>query len=266
MALPEVWARAAGDRPRREGSSSAPAVFRLSQSRNRRHAIRPGLHRPGAPVMTQADIRSRPLRLVYSFYGLVICPLVFLRNGVSSSGIANPAQGQPMASTAPYDAREIANFLLDLADERGNSITQITVLKVIYFAHGWYLTYFGKPLISNDFEAWQHGPVIKVVRDSFKECGAEPIKARAKKLVLVTGNYEVVIPKLSHEDEEFVKDIYNEYSKFSAWQLSDMTHEPGSPWHRLWHAKEAVGRVGLRIRNDDIRAHFASARAKGSVS
>ncbi|GLK80066.1 Panacea domain-containing protein [Methylopila turkensis] len=163
-----------------------------------------------------------------------------------------------MASTAPYDARAVANFLLDLADSRGVALTQVTLLKLIYFAHGWYLAAHGKPLVSHDFEAWQYGPVLKVIRDAFKQFGPSPITSRANKLVLQTGEYIRVKSDLLNTDASFVTAIFEEYANFTPWQLSEMTHEPGSPWHRIWHTQEAVGRIALRIRNDDILAHFAS--------
>ena len=60
-----------------------------------------------------------------------------------------------------YDARAVANFLLDHADARGLSLTQLMLLKLLYFSHGWYLNRFKSPLVENEFEAWEHGPVIR---------------------------------------------------------------------------------------------------------
>ena len=58
-------------------------------------------------------------------------------------------------STAPYDGREVANYLLDLADSKKLTLTQISLLKLIYFCHGWYLFYKERPLVKNEFEAWE---------------------------------------------------------------------------------------------------------------
>ena len=171
-----------------------------------------------------------------------------------------------MDSNAPYDARAVANFLLDVADDRRRSLGQISLLKILYFAHGWYLTSRRAPLISQYFEAWQHGPVVKVVRDAFKEYGAAPIKSRAKKLILQTGKLEEVQPLLHPKDADFITVVYEEYAQFGPWQLSDMTHEPGSPWHALWHSENAVGRLGLRIKNEDILTHFATIGTRKQLS
>ncbi len=158
--------------------------------------------------------------------------------------------------TPPYDARAIANLLLDLADEKTFPLTQISIIKLIYFAHGWYLARWNRPLIFQEFEAWQHGPVIKVVRDEFKCFGKGKITARAQKIDLHLGKRSIVKTELLEEDAKFVAAIFNAYHIYDAWQLSELTHEQGSPWDRVWNASEPIGRMALRIRNEDIREHF----------
>lgn len=156
----------------------------------------------------------------------------------------------------PYDGREVANLLLDKADARQVGLSQISLLKILYFCQGWYLLYKSKALISNDFEAWENGPVIKVVRDSFKCFGSKRITGRATKFDLMSGETTEVIPRLSPADEGFVGQIFEAYHVFGPWELRDMTHEPGSPWHKLWKSDQPVARFGLRIKNQEILEHF----------
>jgi len=67
-----------------------------------------------------------------------------------------------------HDARAITNYFLDRAAQRGMAITIMTLLKVLYFAHAWYLAKKNAPLVGQPFEAWRHGPVNRVVYDQFK--------------------------------------------------------------------------------------------------
>lgn len=158
--------------------------------------------------------------------------------------------------SAPYDARAVANLLLDLADVRQLQLTQVSLLKLLYFAHGWYLAKTETPLIKQDFEAWQYGPVIKVIRDEFKSFGKNPITSRARRLDLFTSKRGIVAPELRSEDINLVEMVLDAYHRFDAWQLSEMTHEAGSPWDRIWNSSEPTGRLALRIRNEDIQRHF----------
>jgi uncharacterized phage-associated protein len=134
----------------------------------------------------------------------------------------------------------------------------MSLLKLIYFAHGWHLARCASPLVRQDFEAWTYGPVIKVVRDEFSEFGDAAISGRATRFDLIAGCRHVVRPELMEQDQAFVRTIFKAYHGYSAWQLSELTHEAGSPWDRLWNSESPVGRLALRLRNDDIRDHFVS--------
>ena len=149
-------------------------------------------------------------------------------------------------------------MLLDIADARGVPLTQISLLKLLYFGHGWYLSETGTSLIAQEFEAWERGPVLKVVRDEFKSFGKKAITTRALKLDIYSGRRSKVPPDLTPDDAAFVKSIFEAYHVYDALQLSDMTHEADSPWDRLWNSSEPVGRLALRLRNEDIKAHFDS--------
>ncbi|WP_322517068.1 DUF4065 domain-containing protein [Rhodopseudomonas palustris] len=168
-------------------------------------------------------------------------------------------------STAPYDAREIANYLLDYADRKRLDLTQISLLKLIYFCHGWYLVYKERPLIKNEFEAWENGPVVRVVRDAFKHHGKFKIDTRASKFDLLTGEVLAVRPNLLPDDGKFVEEIFDLYQGFGPWDLRDLTHDEGSPWAKLWNSEEVIARFGMRIRDEEIRAHFSLKGIRNSV-
>lgn len=139
------------------------------------------------------------------------------------------------------------------------------LLKIIFYAHGWYLAANDTPLFRQPVEAWEHGPVVKVVRDAFKEFGKRPIDRFAEKLDLATGELVPVAARLDEQDEEFVSSVFRDYSKHTAFELSDMTHVKGSPWDRVWNAEGSVGRLGLRIKNQEIKEYFLEIRGRGAL-
>jgi uncharacterized phage-associated protein len=161
-----------------------------------------------------------------------------------------------MMIRAPYDARAVANLLLDTAAERGLDVTQLLLNKVIYFAHGWFLSRFNAPLIKQEFEAWELGPVVKVLRDEFRQFERRPITTRAFRLDILSGRREIVEPHFSTEDKQFILDIFRSYYQYGAWKLSEMTHEKNSPWDKIWNSRSPIGRLALRIKNEEIKAHF----------
>ena len=44
-----------------------------------------------------------------------------------------------------YDARAITNYFLDRAEQTGTAVTIMTLLKVLYFPHAWYLAKYKNP-------------------------------------------------------------------------------------------------------------------------
>jgi len=120
-----------------------------------------------------------------------------------------------------YDARQIANWFIQKFKDEGQSLTITKLLKLVYLAHGWYMGVTGEPLVRNRIEAWQYGPVIPDLYKTF----------RSQAII----QNEVECPGIEIENSRHVKSVldavYKNYNKMSAKELSDLTHETGSPWH-----------------------------------
>ena len=156
----------------------------------------------------------------------------------------------------PHDAREIANFFLDHAESRGVPVTIMSLLKLIYFAHGWHLARYEKPLVKNRFEAWQHGPVVRSVYECFQGIGNRPIQNRATRFDPLTATSAQAEYELSEEERTFLSQIFDAYADLHAFRLSELTHEPGSPWDQLWNVEDGSTNPGMLITDEKIRLHF----------
>lgn len=156
----------------------------------------------------------------------------------------------------PHDAREIANFILDHAAERGVPVSILKLLKLIYFAHGWHLAKHAAPLVKNRFEAWRDGPVVRALYENLPHSGDKPIQDRATKFDPRTGECYVASYSLHEEEKEFIRQIFEAYGYLHALRLSDITHESGSPWDKLWNDARGVSHPGMTITDASIREHF----------
>jgi len=163
-----------------------------------------------------------------------------------------------ISDQSPYDARVVSNFIVRWHIEQSEPVTQLRLYKLLYFAHGWYLLDRQQPLVWNYFEAWEHGPVIKVVRDNFLQFKDKPIEKFASAFDLRRGELIELPHHLASMDETFVSGVIAAYQKYTATQLSQITHEKGSPWDAIWKSRAPVGRFGLRLRNDEILTDFQS--------
>lgn len=155
-----------------------------------------------------------------------------------------------------YEARAIANFILDYADMRGYPITIMALLKIIFFGHGWNFARVRKPLIREPFEAWKDGPVVRIVWESFRDEAGRPITGRATRYDPVTEERSTVRYDLDSETASFLESIVETYADYHAFELSDMTHAKGSPWDRVWNAPGGKVRAGMVISNDEIKQYF----------
>ena len=157
-----------------------------------------------------------------------------------------------------HDGRAVANSILDSAERLGRPLTHMALQKIAYFAHGLHLAARGDSLIRQPIEAWEHGPVVRVIYDAFRGAGDAPIRTRAQRLDPVTREQAVVEPDLAEETAWFVEQVVRQYGHIHASELRRMTHEDGSPWHQVWHAPGGRVTLGMRIDNEVVRDYFAA--------
>lgn len=141
----------------------------------------------------------------------------------------------------------VANKLIELAKDNDRKLTPMQVIKLVYLCHGWMLGIHQRPLIQETIEAWSYGPVIRDLYTRVREFKNGPVP---------------LLEDCPHEDfteQEFklIKDVYRAYEKFNGIQLSQITHESGSPWSTVW---DMQGKNSV-IPNDLIQIYFAKKAA-----
>lgn len=160
-----------------------------------------------------------------------------------------------------YTATAIANFFIEKGKQEGKPVDQMKVQKLVYFAHGWYLAITEKPLINESIEAWRFGPVIPSLYHSLKYSGNLPI---TKPIETSQLDSLTMADDSNSEVHAYLNRIWNWYSPFTGIQLSNMTHEEGTPWAKI--AKEFDHRIPANKDIDDqlIKEYFWDQRTKTS--
>lgn len=157
-----------------------------------------------------------------------------------------------------YDARDVANFLLDDGDQGKIGISPLALQKIIFFSHGWYLAYLGKGLVENEFEAWKYGPVIPVIWKEFKNFRSRPITDRASYVNPLTNEKFFRSYCLKSEDEKILRVLLKYYSRFPAEVLSELSHQAGMPWRIVKEGMAHSANFGGVISDSLIRETFHS--------
>jgi uncharacterized phage-associated protein len=146
--------------------------------------------------------------------------------------------------------------MLDSAEQRRMRLTNLALQKLLYFAHGMFLTSFKKPLVRGYFEAWQYGPVHPTVYQAFKAAEDRPIDFRAVGRNPLTG---VQLPIPAPTDSAIIKVLDRVLAAFgdmSPGRLVEISHAKGAPWHVVVGRAQSAATLGLRISDDVILSCF----------
>ena len=142
------------------------------------------------------------------------------------------------------DSRTIANAFLVHAGNEDATLTPMQLLKLTYIAHGWMLGLYGNPLISDEIQAWQHGPVIPVLYNAIRGYRGKPVTKPIRNAPQV---------ELNDKECSIIKQTYNIYGHLSGPALSRITHAPNTPWSLTYQPDQ----FGVIISDDIIQDHYA---------
>lgn len=147
-----------------------------------------------------------------------------------------------------YPASLIAKAFVEKANKMGNPITQMQLQKMLYFAQGYFLAKYDEPLIQEEFQAWKFGPVVPRIYDIYKLFGSYPITNTPDYLSF--GLNDIV--DLDEKANEAVDYTWKATSHLSATQLSNWTHQEGSPWQKAYNPID----MGISIDKKLIKDYF----------
>jgi uncharacterized phage-associated protein len=165
-----------------------------------------------------------------------------------------------MTEQRTYGVREIANWILDYADRKGLSVTNMSLNKLAYFAYERALVQHGRKLTKAKIEAWEHGPVFREIYRSFKEFGDKPIRVRAKLYNPASDRLETVKPQLAPVDEKIVEESIAALVRLPASVLRELSHDMHSPWAAVWNHTDPTN-PGMEITDELIKSRCSQKEA-----
>lgn len=120
------------------------------------------------------------------------------------------------------NVQDVANFFVYVVNhDDEDTITNMKLQKLLYYAQGCYMSRTGKPLFDAQIEAWTFGPVVPEIYRKYKVCGADPIRS-------VDDGFS---PKVFSQSEmDALIDVMREYGRYTGATLVSMTHRSGTPW------------------------------------
>ena len=150
-----------------------------------------------------------------------------------------------------HDPRAIANEFLKL--KVGQPINQMWLQKLVYMAHGWNLAINGEPLVSGRIEAWDGGPVMRAIWNQMRDLG------RNANGLFGMAPDQPYGADLTDSERAVIEQVWQRYGGYSGRQLSDMTHQEGTPWSNAYFGR---GR-NAKLLDEDIKQHFTELAIAG---
>lgn len=142
----------------------------------------------------------------------------------------------------------IAEYIIHI----GKEITPLALQKILYYAQGFYKTFFGEFLYQDDCEAWVHGPVYANIYEKYKIYGSSNIPI----------NIEYDIEDILVKDEKELLDIIVKYfGYYNGKALEKMTHYE-SPWIEARRGISFDEKSNNVIDKKDIEEYFNKVKDK----
>ena len=127
---------------------------------------------------------------------------------------------------------------------------QMKIQKLAYIAHGWNLAINDSALIDEAPEAWDNGPVFRGIWKHVRDHGY-----RGENCILIDPKSKSEFEaELSAGEQAVVEHVWRRYGHMDAKELSDLTHEPDTPWSEAYLQR---GR-NAHLSNDRIKEHYTN--------
>jgi uncharacterized phage-associated protein len=144
-----------------------------------------------------------------------------------------------------YDPRAIANEFIALENR---PLNQMRLQKLVYIANGWNLAINREPLTDSRIEAWDGGPVYRVIWNHIRDFGFN----MKNRWLLTKPDGEPFEANLSDSEKSVIQHVWKRYGGYSGIELSRMTHQEGTPWSNAYFGRGQ----NAALSQDDIQQHF----------
>jgi uncharacterized phage-associated protein len=172
-----------------------------------------------------------------------------------------------------HSSLAIANEFLKRAQDEGKALSHMHVQRLVYIAHGFNLAINHEPLVDEQFQAWEFGPIAPELYQALRRYGSRPVTRliryfdpmpvgdtgwspdldRGSSPLIGDVGGGAVVAWLSEPEKEIVDQVWNDFGRYEGYQLSALTtQDQRSPWARFYKPGGTEP-----IPNNSIKDYFA---------
>jgi uncharacterized phage-associated protein len=138
---------------------------------------------------------------------------------------------------------------------------QLKLQKLVYYSEGWHLAYFERPLITDYFEAWVHGPAVRAMWDHYKKMGTNmlvDLRLKDEYNGKIRAYFNQV---LNPQQLELLGDVIKEYGDKSSYHLEALSHNE-APWREARNGYAQSERSEAIISKETMKRYYQSLFSK----
>lgn len=148
---------------------------------------------------------------------------------------------------SPVTAAATADYLIWFCHDSGDSLTNLKLQKLLYFAQCWYLVFNGEPLFDDEIQAWVYGPVVASIYQRFKRFKWNPITTNPDET------------DISKKVKEYLNEIVRLFAGYSSYELELMTHQE-PPWQKARKGMPIHESSENVVNIDDMKTYYSGLR------
>lgn len=134
----------------------------------------------------------------------------------------------------------------------GKEITPLALQKILYYAQGFYVAFFGKFLFDEDCQAWVHGPVFVDIYEKYKEFKSANI--------FIDIDYDIE-DMIVDEKREILDAVIKYFGYYNGKALEKMSHYE-TPWINARKGLLSMENSNSIINKEDIKDYFEKVKSK----
>ncbi len=151
------------------------------------------------------------------------------------------------------DSMLLSEYIL----QRGGAMSHLKLQKLLFYVQALHLAYFEQPIITDDFEAWLHGPVSRTVFNQVKD-----LSVLHNEIMFDTNEWQkgytpdIIIEGMVTEDQkELIDEVIDKYSTLTSSQLENLTHSE-QPWIDARKGYGIADKCNVVIPKDEIMKFY----------
>lgn len=132
-------------------------------------------------------------------------------------------------------------------------MSHLKLQKLIFYCDAYCLAYFDKELVTDQFEAWVHGPVSRKVYNSLKDKSilySDLIYSKKE-----GEDVDVEFGKLTQDQQDLILSVLGDLSKWTGIELEAATHKE-KPWLEARNGYSEADKCNELISKDTTRLFY----------